>query len=103
MKEKTRCDVDGARDDVLAEIGERIVEQFADQVAVEKVNAHRGEKRFAAALDFKLRLHLRRQLERIEHCVLPRFFDKTRDAEVIVDLHDAERLAFARRPAWWRW
>ena len=88
--------VDGARDDVQAEIGQRIVEQFADQIAVEKVNAHRGEKHVAAALDLKPGLHLRRQLEQIELRGLPGFFDKTLDAVVIGDLHDAVRAGFLR-------
>jgi len=35
---------DGVRDDVLAEIRERIVEQFADEVAVENVNAIEARK-----------------------------------------------------------
>ena len=39
--------VDGVRDDVLAEIGQGIVQQFADELAVENVNAHRGQERFA--------------------------------------------------------
>ena len=45
--------LDGVGDDMVAEIGQGIVKQFADEFAIENVNAHRGEQAFAAVLDFE--------------------------------------------------
>ena len=62
-------------------------------LAVENVDAHRGEVQFAAILDAEFRLPFRRQLERIQQRRVLRLFDEARDAPVVVNLHDAERLA----------
>src|ERR1043166_3832996 len=43
--------LDGLWDNVFAEIGERVIQQAADDVAVEDVNAHRGEEQVAVAFD----------------------------------------------------
>ena len=42
---------DGAGDDVLAEVGVLVVEQADDEIAVEDVDAHRGEEEILVALD----------------------------------------------------
>jgi len=81
---------DGVRDDVLAKIRQRVVKQFADQTAVENVNAHRGEVQFAATLDAQFSVPLGRQPERVEQGGVGRFFGEPRDAPVLTDLQDAQ-------------
>ena len=88
---------DGVRDDVFAEIGVRVVEQFAKDVAVEDVNAHRGQELFVPAFDPQLGVPLDRQPQRILHRRILGLLDKPRDAPVLGDLHDPQRLRF--RPA----
>ena len=76
---------DGVRDDVLAEIGKRIVEQVADEVAVENINAHRGEKRFAAVLDADLFAAIpAADCNESSNAGFLRLFHKARDALVVV-------------------
>src|SRR5438105_2742337 len=43
--------LDGLGDDVFAEIGELVVEEALDHLAVENVDAHRGEEKLAIAFD----------------------------------------------------
>ena len=47
---KNAAGLDGLGDNVLAEVGQRVIEQIVDDGAVENVDAHRGQKKFARPL-----------------------------------------------------
>ena len=89
--------VDGLGDDVLAEVGQVVVQQVANDVAVENVDAHGGQVGLAAVGDGELRVHLGRDLERIQHGVVLGLFHKAGDALLVVNLHDAEGAGFVAR------
>ena len=81
--------VDGVRDDVLAEIGQRIVEQALDEAAVENIDAHRGEVGFTPGFQAELLVQFRRHLERIQQRRLLGLLDEPVDAVLGIHLHDA--------------
>ena len=88
---------DGLRDDVLAEVGQVVVQQVANDVAVENIDAHGGQVGLAAVGDGELRVHLGRDLQRIEDGGICRLFHKAGDPLLVVNLHDAEGTGLVAR------
>ena len=84
------------RDDMLAKVGQGIVQQAADDFTVEDVDAHIGQHQLPLALDSKCGIPLRRQFQRIEQRRILGFLHKARDAAFGINLHDAQRLRRVR-------
>ena len=76
---------------MLAEIGVRVVEQLEQHVAVENVDAHRGQEQiFRAALDFQEVIHVARDDQFVLRLLLLRLLHEVRDAPLAINLHDAQ-------------
>src|SRR5580765_8534342 len=89
--------VDGLGDDVLAEIGHRIVEKFLDYIPTEHVDAHRGEKEFAVPFNAEPRIPFNRQLQGVLNSGIGCLLNEPRDAALGVDLQDAKSGNVATR------
>ncbi len=77
--------------DVLAEIDMLARERLVQDVAVEDVDAHRGQEQIVAAVDAQLGADGIVHFQRVESGVFLRLFHEARDPFLAVDLHDAER------------
>src|ERR1035438_9865805 len=82
-------------DNMFAKIGERVVQQAADDVAVEDVDAHGRHKQIPFALDPQRGIPFRREFQRILDRRLLGFLDEARNASLGIDLHDPQSLRLA--------
>ena len=53
------------RNNMLAEVRERVVQQLADDLPIEDVNAHRGQEKLPIAFDAQFRMPFIRQPQRV--------------------------------------
>ena len=87
--------VDGMRNDMLAKVRERVVQQFANDAAVKNINAHRGQIRFLVAFEAHVAGGFRSDPQRIQQRVLLGLLHKARDAAVVGHLQNAAGLGLA--------
>lgn len=86
---------DGGGDDVFAEIGKRVVEQFDEQLAAEHVDSHGCQEKLVVALDIQACVGGFIQAERVEQLGFLGFLYEAGDLPLGVDLHDAQGLGVA--------
>src|SRR5438045_3081238 len=77
-----------ARNDVFAEVMQLVIEQPNKNIAIEDVNAHRGQEQFASVLDFEPRRPLTSELEFVLNRWVPGLLDETDDSMRFINLHD---------------
>ena len=82
--------------DVLAEIGQRVVQQLEDDLALEEINAHGGEEELLVAFDPQAGIAGRVHAEGIQDGRLLGFLDEAGDALFRAQFHDAQRLRLRR-------
>ena len=82
--------VDGARDDVLAEVCHLVLEQLDERLPVEQVDTHRREVMVATWLESMLGELRGREPKRIEQLGRAGLFNESADPALLVVVHDAK-------------